>query len=672
MPAVVGGVIVVGAIGGFFATRAAVRGPSNGGLQTAATGRAGSIASRLEGDAQLLATMAASIGGDPARADSDLRVALHRSARDDRTLAIASVAPDSGAVVVRAASDNADRSLVGSDLNGQPAWALALDLARDRAGPGAAVGPGPDGKRTVLDAVPLYGTLDPPADIAGRRGALKGFVVSLTDVTAIAGTQAPSDPDISVRVVDGDTVLTAVGRGANHTTRPSNSVVAPITANGLLWEVQAWGTPSPSALPWAVLGVGLLLALLAAAAILSRERSIARAVTETEARNQQLALVARMGPLLQQSLALGDLLPVFVVEIADELDLDSTSISLMSPSGTFTRVFSVGLGATAPEPDLALFGPPPESVAAGEFVTMPLQRVGRVVGVFQARAVTGLSPPQVETLQAVCALLAAAIGNVRLFQEEQEMVAQLRDIDRLKTSFIGSVSHELRTSVTAIQGFAGLLEADGANVDPERQADYVERISRNAKSLGILIEDLLDFARFERSGLTASLRPIDLSELVPKVVEQMSSVLEKRRLSVDVEPNVIALADSLAVERVLANLISNAGKYTPPDSAVTVALQRNSDHAILSVSDNGPGVPVDEREKIFELFYRADESARVTRGVGIGLALTRQLVTHLDGTITVDETPGGGARFRVTIPLAPRTSSAATEHSDLDERGAGG
>src|SRR5205085_6072226 len=133
-----------------------------------------------------------------------------------------------------------------------------------------------------------------------------------------------------------------------------------------------------------------------------------------------------------------------------------------------------------------------------------------VVGTFQARAVTGLSPPQMKTLQAVCALLAAAIGNVRLFQDEQDMVARLRDVDRLKTTFIGSVSHELRTSVTAIQGFAGLLEGDD-DLDPARRSDYVERISRNARSLGVLVEDLLDFARFERSGLTAALRPIDLS-----------------------------------------------------------------------------------------------------------------------------------------------------------------
>jgi two-component system OmpR family sensor kinase len=107
----------------------------------------------------------------------------------------------------------------------------------------------------------------------------------------------------------------------------------------------------------------------------------------------------------------------------------------------------------------------------------------------------------------------------------------------------------------------------------------------------------------------------------------------------------------VAVERILVNLLSNAAKYTPIDADVRVRLERGDDDAVLSVSDNGPGVSEEERERIFELFYRSDGSARTTRGVGIGLALARQLVDHLNGTIGVDEAPGGGAVFRVTIPL---------------------
>jgi signal transduction histidine kinase len=258
----------------------------------------------------------------------------------------------------------------------------------------------------------------------------------------------------------------------------------------------------------------------------------------------------------------------------------------------------------------------------------------------------------------VCNLLAAALGNVRLFQDEQEMVARLRDVDRMKTTFVSSVSHELRTTVTAIEGFAGLLAADPLSLDDARRTDYIERIRRNARSLVVLVEDLLDFARFERSDMPIGSKPIDLSELVPQVVDQMASLLEGRPLSVIVEPEVIAMGDLSAVERILVNLLSNASKYTPAGTPVEVTLGRGDGFAVLTVSDHGPGIPEDEREKVFDLFYRVDDaSARATRGIGIGLALARQLVTRLDGAITIGDTPGGGASFRVAIPLVEDTQT---------------
>src|SRR3989440_5273615 len=441
MPALVGGVIVAGTVGGFFATRSSSREPSTAELQSTAATAAAVATAHLDADTQLLNATAASIGGNTGLPEAQLRSALRRNAPRDKVLAIVRTNADAASAVVVATSDTTP-SIVGADIATSAARRVVLELARDRAGTGAAIVNRADGQSSLLDALPVYGTLDAPADIVGRRSALNGFVVSITPLPSIIGLPRGPESEISARIVDGDHVLGAFGRGADGS--PNGSVVdVPLNANGLAWSVQAWSTPRASSLPWVVLFGGLVVAALATAAVTSRARSIAAAVAENEARNEELALVARTGPLLQQSLALGDLLPVFVVEIGDELGLDSASISLVSESGQLTRVFSLGSGLNAPEPDIVTVGPPAQSVQPGEMVTVPLQRVGRVVGAFQARAVRGLSHPQMETLQAVCALLAAAIGNVRLFQEEQDMVARLRDVDRMKTSFIGSVSHEL-------------------------------------------------------------------------------------------------------------------------------------------------------------------------------------------------------------------------------------
>jgi signal transduction histidine kinase len=662
VPALVGGAIALGAIAGFFATRAAEARPTDADVDSAAAASAALLTSRLETDNRRLAAASSAIGGDPTQSDSALREELKGITPMRRQLGVVPTTSPEHAVVTVAVTNGSKSTLGGVDLAARPDVRLVLELARDRGGAGAVVVPDVDGEPAVLDVLPVFGTVVPPADIAARREQLRGYVVVLSPVAVMADL-VPAGSNITVHVADGGTVLGAVGRDA-AAAPPQNASAVPVSQNGVAWTVQAWATPTASALPWLVLLGGLVLAVFAAVVVESRERSLAATAAEAQARTQELALIARVGPLLQQSLALGDLLPVFVVEVGDELALDSVTISLSSDSGELVRVFTLGGSGALDEPTFESLTSLPEAVEPGRSVSVPLTRAGRVVGAFQARAVNGLTAAQVEALSAVCALLAAAIGNVKLFSDEQDMVVRLRDLDRMKTMFIGSVSHELRPSVTAIQGFATLLETDTGNIDADRRADYLERIGRNARSLAVLIEDLLDFARFERSGLTAELRPTDLSDLVPTVVDQMSSMLTGRAVDTSVAPGIVAMADTLAVERILANLLSNASKYTPPDSAVTVSLEREGDSAVLSVSDKGPGIPVEEREKVFELFYRSDAVARVTRGVGLGLALTRQLVEHLNGTITVHDAPGGGAEFRVTLPLADDAMASTGAPSD--------
>jgi len=156
----------------------------------------------------------------------------------------------------------------------------------------------------------------------------------------------------------------------------------------------------------------------------------------------------------------------------------------------------------------------------------------------------------------------------------------------------------------------------------------------------------------EKAGAGPALKRIEMSTVVSEVVDQLSPVLGEHPTSVEILPALAVNGDLSMIERILANLLSNAAKYTPPGTPIGVTLDAEGDEAVLMVTDHGGGIPENERERVFQLFYRVeDESARATRGIGIGLALVRQLVDQIHGTVGISETPGGGATFRVTIPL---------------------
>jgi len=662
-PALLAGLVAAASVGAFIVGRAANR-PDRADAHVVAATAAASLSAHLEADARLLGSVAEAIGGDPSRPDDELLADLTRLSVPGRAMAIARATSTTTAMVAVAVPAN-DRALAGLDLGRQPGLRLALELARDAGGPEVAAGPGADGRRTVIEATPLFGTVDTPADVGSRRKSLQGFVVMLAPDAAQLGLAASStDADLAVRIVQGDTVLATAGRGADRP-GPDSKTSVPVTTNGASWTVEAWPSGASSKVPLVELLVGLLLAGVVGIVATRRERFIKRAAFEAESRAQEVSLVARVGPLLQQSLAVSDVLPVFAVEISDQLGLNAVAIDLVAEDGRLARAFSLGPASsvsTAPGELVTPSGPVP----AGEVVSVPLLRGARSVGVLRARPVKGLSAPQVDALVAVCNLLAAALGNARLFQDEREMVERLRGVDRMKTTFVSSVSHELRTTITAIEGFAGLLDGDSTALDDPRRSDYLERLKRNARSLGVLVDDLLDFARFERATSELALKPVDLSHIVPQIVDQTSSLLADRPVSMHIAPGVMALADLSAVERILVNLLSNASKYTPSGSPLEVILEQDDAMAVLTVVDHGPGIPEEERENVFGLFYRVvDQSARATRGVGIGLALARQLVEKLGGAISIGETPGGGASFRVTIPLVGATPAPTPTQSAL-------
>lgn len=230
----------------------------------------------------------------------------------------------------------------------------------------------------------------------------------------------------------------------------------------------------------------------------------------------------------------------------------------------------------------------------------------------------------------------------------------LVEADRLKTQFIATLSHELRTPMTAILGFSNLLQQQLQQRQENHMTDMVERIFRNGKHLLGLIEEMLDFSKLRSNRLELRLEPFDLMALVTETTEEMRVLAEQKALELHVElaeASLIVTHDRLRVRQILMNLLSNAIKFTESGRVMVEVEALPADRILLQVSDTGIGIHPNDQKHIFNEFWQADQStSRQYGGTGLGLAITHNLVKIMQGTITVESQPGQGTRFRVELP----------------------
>ena len=233
---------------------------------------------------------------------------------------------------------------------------------------------------------------------------------------------------------------------------------------------------------------------------------------------------------------------------------------------------------------------------------------------------------------------------------ERDLAEQLRAADEMKNTFLQAVSHDLRTPLAAILGLALTLKRDDLDLDVDETRDIAARIAQNARKLDRIVTDLLDLDRLSRGILAPDFLEVDLGNLVRELVSG-SELMEGHSVTVDAEP-LVTVADATMVERIVENLLANAAKHTPEGSQVWVRVTRAEEGALMVVEDNGPGVPSDEREQIFDAF-RQGESGVEGGGAGVGLALVASFAELHDGRAWVEDRPGGGASFHVYLSGNP-------------------
>ncbi|WP_449410007.1 sensor histidine kinase [Methylobacterium komagatae] len=327
--------------------------------------------------------------------------------------------------------------------------------------------------------------------------------------------------------------------------------------------------------------------------------------------------------------------------------------SLRQVAATGNPVTLEGLDGTMP--DLP-GGPWPEPVTQARVVPVTAGKGGRTSGV----AVLGISPRLRidERYQGFCeqvaANVSAAVTNALTYQEERARAERLAELDRAKTAFFSNVSHEFRTPLTLmLSPLEEILAKPDGQVLPDNRA-LATVAHRNGLRLLRLVNALLDFSRVEAGRVGATFQPTDFAQLTADLAGNFRSLCEQAglRFVVDCPPlDAPVPLDPDMWEKVVLNLLSNAFKFTF-EGAITVAVRREGDRAVLTVSDTGTGIPAEELPRLFERFHRVGGArGRTFEGSGIGLALVQELVKLHNGSIRVESEPGSGSSFHVALPL---------------------
>jgi two-component system phosphate regulon sensor histidine kinase PhoR len=239
-------------------------------------------------------------------------------------------------------------------------------------------------------------------------------------------------------------------------------------------------------------------------------------------------------------------------------------------------------------------------------------------------------------------------GTILVFHD----LTRLKQLERTREEFVANVSHELRTPLSLIKGYVETL-LDGARNNPDVAEHFLRIIARNAERLDLLIQDLLTISALESGRVQLQLQPVSVRALAEKVFADLKSRATAREVSLKNDlPELTAYADENRLEQVMANLVDNAIKYGRSHGSVVVGGKTLDDAKIeVYVKDDGPGIPAESLDRIFERFYRVDKArSREQGGTGLGLSIVKHIVQNHGGEVWATSEPGKGATFHFTLP----------------------
>jgi len=298
-------------------------------------------------------------------------------------------------------------------------------------------------------------------------------------------------------------------------------------------------------------------------------------------------------------------------------------------------------------------------------MAVPLLTAGRIIGAITftfAESGRHFNEADLELAKEFGQRASIAIDHARLYSESQQAREQLmtyinehKEVERRKDEFMSVVSHELKTPVTTIKGFTQLLQRRLQHVDDPEAHLFLSRLDSQLNRLTRLINDLLEISRIQTGRLKYRIETLDLREVVEDIVEQIQATTTTHRLSIeDMAPTpTLVSGDRERLGHVFTNLLLNAIKYSPRVEEVLIRITTTEQEVVVSVQDFGIGIAEDDLEKVFERFYQVSyPQERPFAGLGIGLYLSREIITRHNGRIWAESQKAHGATFHVTLPLA--------------------
>jgi two-component system sensor histidine kinase KdpD len=259
-------------------------------------------------------------------------------------------------------------------------------------------------------------------------------------------------------------------------------------------------------------------------------------------------------------------------------------------------------------------------------------------------------PEQLHLLEAFAHQTALAVAGDKLEDKQRETQLQV-ETEKLRSSLLSSVSHDLRTPLAAITGSISSLLENGEALKPEIRRDLLENVYEESERLERLVNNLLEMTKLESGAIRPNREPNYPGEVIGSALARLEDKLKGRNLITQIKPNLpLVPMDSLLIEQVLVNLLDNSLKYSPEGSPIEVLASESKDWLEVVVADRGPGLPEEDLPKLFDKFYRGPQK-ETRSGAGLGLSICKGIIQIHGGEITAENRPGGGALFRFTLPL---------------------